>query len=385
MFYDEIIGHESLKKHLQFSVENGRIPHAQIFSGDPGSGTLFMALAYAQHILASHLVPGTEAYRQNILKSQHLTHPDLHFVFPVATNQEVKSKPMSDLFLPAWRKFVTETPYGSAYDWFMQIGIENKQGFIGVDEAQDIIRKLNLKSFEGGYKVMLIWMAEKMNTETANKLLKVIEEPTDRTVLMLVCEDAAQLLQTIQSRCQLVEIPRMAEAVIEKALIEKYGLKNFEATQIARKAEGDFHKALQLLTPSDEDIYFETLFIRWVRLAFSAKGNKTAILDLLKWAEEVASKGRETQKNFLKYCVEVFRQAILLNQNCKGLVFFESKDAKFDINKFAPFVHPENVFGIFESIKEASLHIERNGNAKIVLTDLSIKLTRLLHQKNRSA
>lgn len=379
MLFDEIIGHENLIKHLKMSVDNGRIPHAQIFLGTEGSGTLPLAMAYAQYVLVHQHTPGSENHQKGLLKAAHFNHPDLHFSFPVAANQQVKSKPISDLFLEAWRSFVTQTPYGSLYDWLQHIGIDNKQGFIGVDEAYEMNRKLSLKSYEGGYQVMLVWMAEKMNTEAANKLLKLIEEPAANTLLLLVCRDQSQLLTTILSRCQVVKVPKLTQAAIAEALKNKYRLPTFEAEQIALKSGGDFHRALQFLQPSAEELRFEEWFVRWVRLAFSAKGNKQSVLGLLAWAEDVAAEGRETQKNFLTYCQEMFRQAFLCQLDCKEMVFFESKQVKFDLNKFAPFVHIGNINAVFDALEEAFLHIERNGNGKMIFTDLSIQLTRLLH------
>lgn len=384
MLFDQIIGHENLVKHLKMSVDSGRIPHAQIFVGLEGSGTLPLAMAYAQYVLAQQHLADSEAHHKSLQKTAHFNHPDLHFSFPVATNTEIKSKPVSDLFLSYWHNFVNETPYGSLFDWLQQAGIDNKQGFIGVDEAYEIIRKLSLKSFEGGYKVMLIWMAEKMNTDAANKLLKLIEEPADNTVLLLVCRDESQLLTTIKSRCQLIKVPALSQAAIADALITRHGLSAFDANQIAVKSGGDYQKALHYLQPSADEIRFEEWFVRWVRLAFSAKGNKQSVIGLLSWAEEIAAEGRETQKNFLTYCQEMFRQAFLCHLTCKDLVYFESKQVRFDLNKFAPFVHFNNIYVIFDALEEAYLHIERNGNSKIVLTDLSIKLTRLLHLKKET-
>lgn len=379
MLFDEIIGHENLIKHLKLSVDNGRIPHAQIFSGLEGAGTLPLAIAYAQYVLVCQHTHGSENHQKALLKAAHFNHPDLHFSFPVAANDQVKAKPVSDLFIEAWRNFVNQSPYGSLYDWLQHIGIDNKQGFIGVDEAYEMNRKLSLKSYEGGYQIMLVWMAEKMNNEAANKLLKLIEEPAANTLLLLMCKDESQLLPTILSRCQVVKVANLSLSAIAEALKTKYKIPAFEAEHLALKAGGDFQKAIQLLQPGAEEIRFEEWFVRWVRLAFSAKGNKHSVLGLLTWAEEIAAEGRETQKNFLIYCQEMFRQAFLCQLDCKALVFFESKQVKFDLNKFAPFVHLGNVYALFDALEEAYLHIERNGNSKMVFTDLSIKLTRLLH------
>ncbi len=381
MLLKDVPGHENLKNHLALSAKQGRIPHAQLFVGEEGSGTLQLALAYASQVLSLPYEEGSEAHRACLQKCENLVHPDLHFVFPTATNQDIKTNAVSDAFLPQWRQFIKTQPFGSLYDWYQHLGIEKKQGFIRVEDSHDVIRKLSLKSYEGGYKIMLIWMAEKMNTEASNKLLKLIEEPPQQTLLILISADENQLLQTIQSRCQIIRIPKFSEPVIEKYLTEKFQLSSFDARQTAVQADGNMNKATKLLNPDAEDDGFEDRFVRWVRLAFGAKGNKASVLGLIEWAEELAATGRETQKKFLGFCTEMFRQAILINKDCKELVFYQSKNGKFDLNKFAPFVHPGNIFDIYEALQTAGLHIERNGNAKIVLTDLSLKLTRLLHQK----
>lgn len=278
-----------------------------------------------------------------------------------------------------WRQFVKEQPYGNLFDWYRLIGIEKKQGQIGVDEAQDVIRKLSLKSYEGGYKIMLIWMAEKLNTSASNKLLKLIEEPPNNTIFILIAEDEEQIIQTIRSRCQVLHFPPLAEETMADALVEKGALRE-EALLIAHEANGNFNKALDLTNKDSEDLVFEKWFVQWVRSAFKAKGNKGAIHELILWSEEVAKTGRETQKNFLRYCLTVMRQAMLLNFNIGELAFMRIHLEGFQLDKFAPFVHENNIGDIVDELENAIYHIERNGNSKIVLTDLSIKLTRLLHR-----
>lgn len=383
MRFDEIIGQEHLKKHLTHSVDNGRIPHAQLFVGKEGVGTLPMAIAYAQYILCNNSngqnTSGNDACN---LKFNNLSHPDLHFAFPVATNDIVKRHPISKLFLEDWRKLLKEQPYCNLFDWYKQLGIDNKQGQIGVDEAHDIVKSLTLKAYEGGYKVMLIWMAEKMNTASANKLLKLIEEPPNKTIFILIAEDEEQLISTIRSRCQVLHFPPLAEDDIKNALIKKYSIDEAVAIKIAHQSNGNFNKACDLMYHDSEDIQFEEWFVFWIRSAFKAKGNKAAIHDLMSWSEEVAKTGRETQKQFLQFCLGFFRQALLYNYKATDLVFMEPKSKDFKLEKFAPFVHGNNILDISDELQDAIYHIERNGNSKIILTDLSIKLTRLLHKKS---
>jgi len=382
MLFREILGQHHIKSHLTKSADSGRIPHAQLFVGPEGSGTLPMAIAYAQYILCGNVsgenTNGNEACN---LKFEHFSHPDLHFVFPVATNDQVKSHPVSANFMKQWREFVTENPYGSLFEWLKSLGIQNKQGQIGVDEAQEIMKSLSLKAYEGGYKVMIIWMADKMNTATANKLLKLLEEPPQKTVFLLITENQDDIMQTILSRCQVLDFQGLPESVIADALVSRENIDEKLALRIAHQSQGNFNKALHLLHKDETEFPFEEWFVQWVRAAFRAKGNAAAILDLTSWSDEIAGIGREAQKQFLHFCVEMFRQALLLNYQSPSLVYIEPTVDKFKLENFAPFVNGNNINEIFNELSDAIYHIERNGNAKIILTDLSIKLTRLIHKK----
>ncbi|ESU22046.1 putative DNA polymerase III, delta subunit [Flavobacterium cauense R2A-7] len=382
MLFREILGQHHIKSHLTKSADSGRIPHAQLFVGPEGSGTLPMAIAYAQYILCGNVsgenTNGNEACN---LKFEHFSHPDLHFVFPVATNDQVKSHPVSANFMKQWREFVVENPYGSLFEWLKSLGIQNKQGQIGVDEAQEIMKSLSLKAYEGGYKVMIIWMADKMNTATANKLLKLLEEPPQKTVFLLITENQDDIMQTILSRCQVLDFQGLPESVIADALVSRENIDEKLALRIAHQSQGNFNKALHLLHKDETEFPFEEWFVQWVRAAFRAKGNAAAILELTSWSDEIAGIGREAQKQFLHFCVEMFRQALLLNYQSPSLVYIEPTVDKFKLENFAPFVNGNNINEIFNELSDAIYHIERNGNAKIILTDLSIKLTRLIHKK----
>ena len=381
MLFRDILGLDHIKRHLTTTADNGRVAHAQLFIGPEGCGALPMAIAYAQYLLCSNSNGENETGDAACnLKCQSLSHPDLHFAFPVSNSDKVKSHAVSDLFVEEWRQFVKEQPYGNLFDWYRLVGIEKKQGQIGVDEAQDIVKKLSLKSYEGGYKVMIIWMAEKMNIAAANKLLKLIEEPPAKTVLLLVAEEEEQIINTILSRCQILHFPPLSESVITEAL-QKNGLNPSESNSIAQEANGNYNKALDLVKKDSEDLVFEQWFVLWVRSAFKARGNKSAIHDLVQWSDELSKTGREVQKQFLSYCISVMRQALLLNYNAHSLVYLKMHSVNFDLKKFAPFIHENNILEIVEEIEKAMYHVERNGNAKVIFTDLSIKLTRLLHAK----
>ena len=381
MHFKEILGQEHIKNHLIKSVDAQRIPHAQLFIGPEGSGMLALAIAYAQYILCKNSGENDNGNAACNLKFENFSHPDLHFVFPVATNDSVKSHPVSANFLTAWREFLHETPYGSLFDWYRKIGVEKKQGQIGVDEASEINKALSLKAYEGGYKVMIIWMADKMNTAAANKLLKLLEEPPEKTIFLLITEQPDDILQTISSRCQSINFIGLSEAVIADGLVSRENCESNTAKKIAHQSDGNFNKALHILHNDADEYPFEAWFVQWVRSAFRAKGNAAAIQDLITWSETIASLGREVQKQFLHYCIQFFRQALLANYQADSLVFLETKEAKFELHKFAPYVDGGNIADIYAELESAIYHIERNGNSKIILTDLSIKLTRLIHKK----
>jgi DNA polymerase-3 subunit delta' len=382
MQFSEILGQEHIKSHLTKTAVKGRIPHAQLFVGPEGCGTLAMALAYSQFILCNNVgnenTDGNDACN---LKFQSVSHPDLHFIYPTVTTEDVKTKPKSSDFIVDWRHFITHNPYGGLFDWYNLLGVQNKQGEIRVEDAQDVLKSLALKSYEGGYKIMIIWMADKMNIASSNKLLKLLEEPTEKTLFLLISEKEEDIIQTIRSRCQVLHFNALPEKIIAEALVSRENMESRMATKLAHQAQGNYNKALQLLKENSEDDHFEKWFVEWVRAAFRAKGNAAAIQDLILWSEHIAGLGRETQKKFLHFCIEMFRQALLLNYQTTGLVYMEPKTEKFKLENFAPFVNGSNINDIFKELSDALYHIERNGNAKIILTDLSIKLTRLIHKK----
>lgn len=383
MLFKDILGQDHIKNYLITTANAGRIPHAQLFIGPEGSGTLPMAMAYAQYILCNNSdgenTTGNSACN---LKFEHISHPDMHFVYPITSTDEVKGDSVvSTNFLDQWRGFVKENPYGSLFDWYKKLEIPKKQGIISVKESAAINKNLSLKAYEGGYKVMIIWMADKMRTDAANKLLKLLEEPPEKTIFILISESIDDLLQTIISRCQVVDFLALPEQVITDALIATHKVEANLAKKIAHQCEGNYNKALHLLHKDDDDSVFEEWFINWVRAAFKAKGNASVIADLISWSATIAKEGRETQKNFLQFCIQFFRQALLLNYQATDLVYLEPNFENFKLEKFAPFVHGNNIADIFKELEDAMYHIERNGNSNIILTDLSIKLTRLLHKK----
>ena len=357
MNFKDIIGQSFLKTQLMQGVDSGRIPHAQLYVGKRGVGGLPMAIAYADYLMKQQ--------SNGVGDMSPLRHPNIHFVYPVTTSEKVKSKPISSNYINEWRTFVETNPYGSINDWYEFIGVGNKQGGIGVEEASDIASKMSLKSFNGSYRVMIIWMAEKMNPMCANKLLKLIEEPAKKTVVILITEEEEQLLETIRSRCQSIILNPLTEETIKSSLIKNLNIEEGLAQNIAHQSEGSYCRALDLLKQEHEDLRFEAWFIAWVRTAFQAKNNKQSINSLMAWSQEISKAGRETQKQFLDYSLRFFRQAMLYNYGVKSLVFIKLNDESFRMENFAPFIDASNVSEISKEIELANYHIERNGMQKL--------------------
>lgn len=373
MLWEKIAGQEKIKQKLRESVAEGRISHAQLFAGENGWGALSLAIAYAGEILASEK-------GENVLqKIASLQHPDVHFSFPAASTDSVKKDPTSSQFMKEWREFLTENSYGSVYEWLQFLGIEKKQGIINVHETQEIVKSLSLNSYEGSYKIMIIWMPELMNVPAANKLLKIIEEPPQKTVFILVSERDDLLLPTITSRCQMVKINRLTDDEIADYLVKNKGLSQNESFRIALSSNGNLHSALQNIEAANSE--FEAYFVQWVRNAFMAAKTPSVLKSLVGWSHEISNWPREQQKQFLFYCTEIFRQALLKNYHADDLVYMNLSADGFNWDKFSPFIHGANIEEILGELNDASYHIERNANARIVLLDLSIKLTRLLHKK----
>jgi DNA polymerase III subunit delta' len=373
MQFKEIIGQYEVKQRLIQTVNDGRISHAQLFMGPEGSGNLCMAIAYAQYIAcANRQTDDSCGSCPACIKYQKFVHPDLHFSYPIISSPKIKT---STAVLTDWREAITENPYLNLFDWLQFLGGENKQGIIPVDESAEIMRKLSLTTFEGGYKVMIIWMPEKMNTQSANKLLKILEEPPDKTLFLLVTENEDQLLRTIISRTQLVKLNKIADADLIQALMNKHQLQEKDATRIAYLADGSYNEAKLLLINSQEESFNFTQFRTWMRICF-----KRDALAILKWVDEMAGIGRERHKNFLKYGMGIIREALMLNYNNPSLVRLQGDELDFAL-KFAPFINGNNVELVMDEFNKSLQHVERNANTKILFTDMSLKLFALLKLK----
>lgn len=372
MRFQEIIGQEDVKKRFIHSVKENRISHAQLLLGPEGSGNLALAIAYAQYICCENRQDDDSCGEcPSCLKYQKLIHPDLHFVFPVIKDSK-RPKAVSDNFLDKWRETVLSNPYFNLNQWYGVMGAENKQGSIYADESSQIIRKLSLKTFESEYKVMIIWMPEKMNVVASNKLLKMIEEPPAKTLFLLVAEDVGQIIQTILSRTQLVKVPKIDDASLFTTLKEKFSLEDSLLKSIVHLSDGSYVEALENIDTSEDHAYNLKMFMQLMRLSYGRK-----VLDVMDLVDELAGIGRERQKNFLVYALRLIRENFILNANRLDLIFLSDEEMDFS-KKFSQFINEKNVWEIAEELNEANYHIERNGAPKIIFLDLALRLIKLL-------
>ena len=374
MFFRDVIGQDEAKQRLIREAKEGKIAHARLFCGPEGIGKLPLAIAYARYLSCQN--PGVDdacGTCPNCMKYNKFAHPDLHFVFPVI---KIKSKDtVSDDFLSEWRELLSQTPYFNLNMWLKEMGAENQQAQIYVKESDEIIRKLNLKSSQGGYKIMIIWLPEKMNVECSNKLLKLLEEPPSQTIFLLVSEEPEMLLTTIQSRTQRFNLYGIEEKQIAQKLIQQYGILEQDAIDIAHRCEGNFLKALETIHLNEENQLFFEMFISLMRLSYQRK-----IREMKQWSETMASMGRERQKQFLQYCQRMIRENFIYNFHVPSITFLNEEERHFS-SRFAPFVNERNVIGIMDELSEAQRHIEQNVNARMVFFDFSLKMIVLLVQK----
>jgi len=396
MPFSSVIGQTATKQQLVELVHFNRLSHALLLLGPEGSGALPMALAFAQYVVCEKVngrdtaagpslfgeEPPKATGQRTILtdacgvcpacvKASQLIHPDIHFSYPVIPRKP-GDKPVSTDYGSEWREFVKQYPYGNAYDWLQFIGAENKQGNITAQECNDIIHKLSLKSFESGYKILVMWMPEYLGNE-GNKLLKLIEEPPANTLFLLVAENESLILQTILSRTQLVKMPLPETADIEQALIDRAGLDQAQARQIAVLCEGNYHEALQLIRHAGDD--WQGVLREWLNAIL-----KNGPIAQVKWIDEISKSGRERQKQFLRYFNHLLEQAIRL-RFMEGLPVplpDAEKDFASRLNKIADIGQQQ---AIIEELDKAAYYIERNAHAKMLFHALTIKLYHILAEK----
>ena len=369
--FEQVIGQKEAQERLVQMVKEDRLPHAMMLCGPQGSGKLPLAVGFAQYLLDN----GTPSAKAMLAK---LEHPDLHFTYPTIKlpSMSTDHKPVSDDFAKEWRELITGGLYFTMDEWMQAMGGENQQAIITAGESDDLVKKLALKSSQGGYKVSIVWLPERMNIECANKLLKLIEEPPQQTVFIMVCEEPDKLLETIRSRVQRIDIRRIDQEDIERALIEQRGVNEEDAHRIARLANGNWLKALDELQVGSENELFLDLYIMLMRLAYQRK-----IKELRKWSEQMAGMGREKQKRWLTYFLRMTRESFVFNFQNEELNYMTQKEEEFTKN-FARFVNEQNILPISDLANLAIRDIGQNANAKIVFFDLALQMIVLLLQKN---
>ena len=376
MLFKNIAGHKEIKKKLIASVRENRVSHAQLFAGPEGNGKLALAVAYAQYISCiDRREDDSCGICPSCLKYNKIVHPDLHFVFPVIKTAKL-TKPVSDDYIKEWRLFLTGSPYHSFDEWLLLANAENQQASIYAHESSEIIRKLNLKTFESEYKVMIIWMPEKMNITAANKLLKMIEEPPEKTLFVLVSENTEQIINTIRSRTQLFKILKIDNESMFDSVKQKYNFAEEKIHEIVRLADGNFNKVLQIVKVEEygESQDYEN-FTQLMRLCYGVK-----IPEIVEWTDEISKGGRERHKNFLNYSLRMIRENFILNLNPehqKTIVFLANKEMDFARN-FSKYIHKKNIIQLTEEFNTALKHIERNGYDKLVYLDLALTTVKLL-------
>ncbi len=374
MNFSSIPGQQEIKGKLIRTVKEGRVSHAQLFAGPEGCGSMALALAYARFISCENRLDGDSCgICKSCVKYEKMIHPDLHFVFPVIKGKKA-TDPVSDNYIEEWREFVRRSPYFTVNGWMDAIDVGNAQGMIFASEASEIIKKLSLKTFESEFKIMIIWLPEKMHQATSNKLLKMIEEPPENTLFILVSEEPDKIIPTILSRCQLVKIPSFKVEDIENYLIQKFNISQEKAADLSRVSNGNISRAIELCENEDASLANLERFKSLMRFAW-----KRDIISIIGWSEEMAATGREAQKNFISFSMRILRENLMLtlNQLKNNLVYLTGEEASFS-GKFHPFINQGNIHQLTEEFNLGYSHIESNGNAKIIFLDLALKVTRLI-------
>jgi DNA polymerase-3 subunit delta' len=374
MNFSQIPGQKAVIDRLRASVAENHVSHALLFYGPEGSGKFAIAIAFARYISCEKRTEEDACGEcPSCIKYNKLIHPDLHFVFPVIKKKSV-TDPVSDTYISQWREMVLRSPYFSLNTWTEAMEVANEQASIFVAEAAEILRKLSLKSFESDFKIMIIWLPEKMNPETANKLLKIIEEPPEKTLFILVSEEDDKLLPTITSRCQHIRIPAISAEDMIPYLEKEYGIDNARAAEIAGIANGNMVRAMELAREDDASNVYLDRFTNLMRTAYTRD-----IQSLVTWSEETAALGRERQKSFLSYSLRLIRENFIMNFNGRenGLVYLTRAEDEFSV-KFHPFINEKNIHALDREFNLAYAHVESNGNTRMIFLDLALKTMRLI-------
>lgn len=387
MTFDEVIGQTTVKQRLLKDIEQERIPHALMLCGPRGSGKMPLALALAETLLCEEVVASApnmfgEEEPPRRVRNEHavamvrnLSHPDLHFSFPTIKKKNSSTAPISDDYLKEWREQLKRNCYFDINDWLEDMKAENQQATYYVGESDSLLRKLAIKSSQGGRRVVIVWLPERMNQETANKLLKLIEEPPSRTHFIMTCEEPDKVLGTILSRTQRISVPRLSEEEISDALQLRHNLPAELAAELAHVAQGSYTEAQHRMMAGNEEGEFFDLFVQLMRLAYLRK-----LYDLKIWSEDLAGRGRETQKRFLQYAQRLLRENFIYNFHRQETLNYQLRRESEFSTKFARFINERNVIKIMDELSDAERDIEGNVNAKMVFFDFALKIIVLLIQ-----
>lgn len=369
MLFSEVLGQEKIKEQLISMVQDNRLSHALLFHGKEGVGKKALALSFAQYIVCENKKENNACGECSACKkAQKLIHPDIHFVFPVI--KDGSKKAISDTYISEWREGLLNNPYFTYSQWNSAIGDGKKASSIYVDESSEMIKKLNFKAFESDYKVMLIWLPEKMNTQTANKLLKTLEEPAEKTVLILVAENLDFMLSTILSRVQQIKIPPISDKYIKQYLNEHFSTSEDLIQFSTNYGKGNLPRSIEALNQSEENERYHEWFVQFMRLSY---GNK--MLDLIKLNDEIISHDKNELKNFLLYSIRYLRDNFMLNKEQDNLVFLVQNEKDF-AERFSTFINENNIELMYSSINETMENINRNANVKIQMQVLAINMVR---------
>lgn len=370
MLFSQVVGQEGLKNQLIADFKNNKISHAQLFLGNAGYGSLPLVLAYVQYVFCENKQEHDSCGQcASCQKVSSLQHPDLHFSFPVI---QALAK-TSDYFLKDWREIYQKNPYFDLTQWVEHIDEKGRKPIIGTEESQEIIKKLSLKSFEGGYKIMVIWMAEEMNTTCSNKLLKLLEEPPAKTLLFLIASSGDVILPTIISRTRISKVPRLTVSEIASYLQQKYTIASSQAISVSAQADGNLTTAISLVSDNHDKNYYREQFIQFMRVCYGKK-----VIDMMDWSDNMAANGKDKQKLFLEYALHMFRQSMLKNYTGDQLTKVSEEESQF-LKNFARFITGNNIFDFMQHFSDAHYHIDRNANPKILFTELSFKVMRYIH------
>lgn len=382
MKFDKVIGQREAKQRLLQLMQEGRLPHALMLCGPQGSGKMALAMAFASYLLGERngdesVLSSPQAIANAEAMLRKWEHPDLHFTYPVIRPAGTSSdhKMVSDDFTREWHELISHGPYFTMDQWLDAMKATNQQAVIYASESDDLTRKLSLKSSQGGYKISLVWLPERMNAECANKLLKLLEEPPTQTVFLLVCEEPERLLETIRSRTQRIDVKRIADDDIEQALTERRGLDTDVAHRISHVANGNWLKALEELDTGNENRQFFDMFVMLMRLAYARD-----VRELKKWTEVIAGYGREKQCRMLSYFSQMIRENFVYNFHQPELCYMTQEEDNFS-SKFARFINEANVIEISELLTKTQRDIHQNANAKIVFYDMALQMIVLILRK----